>query len=144
MVTPADDAAAPRAADATFGPARRVRRSVDFQRVYEARVTAADSVLLVFGLPNSGPETRLGLSVSRKVGNAVQRNRWKRLLREAFRLNRAALPPQCDLVVIPRRSEPPTLTEAGASLVRLAGDVYRRLQRRRPAVRDVPPRPKTP
>lgn len=142
MVTPsgdANDADAGKTARATFGPAKRVRRGVDFQRVYEARVTAADHVLLVFGLPNGGPQTRLGLSVSRKVGNAVARNRWKRLLREAFRLNYSALPKQCDFVIVPRRTEPPTLAEAGASLVRLAGDVQRRLQRRRSA----PPREAT-
>lgn len=143
MVTPAGDADPPRRTRTRFGPNQRVRRGVDFERVYQARVTAADHVLLVFGLPNAGPDTRLGLSVSRKVGNAVHRNRWKRLLREAFRLNYAALPPQCDLVIIPRRNEPPTLAEASASLVRLAGDVRRRLERRRSASREMP-QPRTP
>lgn len=121
-----------------FGPQQRVRRGVDFDRVYQARVSAADGVLLVFGLTNDGPDTRLGVSVSRKVGNAVARNRWKRMVREAFRLQYAALPPQLDLVVIPRRREPPTLAEAAASLVRLSADVQRRLQRRRPAANEGP------
>ena len=121
-----------------FGPQQRVRRGIDFDRVYQARVSAADGVLLVFGLPNDGPKTRRGLSVSRKVGNAVARNRWKRMVREAFRLQYASLPPQLDLVVIPRRREPPTLAEASASLVRLSADVQRRLQRRRPAANEGP------
>lgn len=114
-----------------FRPQQRMRTSAEFQRVYRARTTAADAVMVVYGLPNDGPVTRLGLSVSRKVGNAVVRNRWKRILRESFRLHAAQLPPQLDLVVVPRRSDPPTLNEATASLMRLSADVARRLARRR-------------
>jgi ribonuclease P protein component len=112
-----------------------MRTSAEFQRVYRARTTAADEIFVVYGLRNDGPVTRLGLSVSRKVGNAVVRNRWKRTLREAFRLHATKLPPQLDLVIVPRRSEPPTLSEAASSLVRLANDVARRLTRRRPEPR---------
>ena len=45
--------------------------------------------------------TRLGLAVSRRAGNAVVRNRIKRVLREAFRLDREDLPPGLDVIVIP-------------------------------------------
>jgi ribonuclease P protein component len=121
----------PDRAAACFRPSQRLRTSAEFQRVYRARVTAADGVIVVYGLPNDGPHTRLGLSVSRKIGNAVVRNRWKRIFREAFRLHTAELPPRLDLIVVPKRREPPTLAEAVASLVRLAGDVARRLERRR-------------
>jgi ribonuclease P protein component len=114
-----------------FRRQQRMRTSAEFQRVYRARTTAADEVMVVYGLPNDGPLTRLGLSVSRKVGNAVVRNRWKRVVREAFRLHAMRLPPQLDLVIVPRRSAPPSLSEATASLVRLAADVARRLARRR-------------
>jgi len=117
--------------EARFRREQRVRKSAEFQRVYRARVTAADGVMVVYGLPNDGPTTRLGLSVSRKVGNAVVRNRWKRMLREAFRLSRVELPPRLDLVIVPRGGVPPTLAAARSSLMRLAGDVYRRLERRR-------------
>lgn len=121
----------PRDAAARFRPQQRLRTPAEFERVYRARVTAADGLMVLYGLPNDGPHVRLGLSVSRKVGNAVVRNRWKRILREAFRLQTANLPPQTDLIVVARRPEPPTLAEAIASLVRLGGDVARRLEQRR-------------
>ena len=85
----------------------RLKRGVDFERAYERRRRASDDWLLIFGCENGLDHPRLGLSVSRKVGGAIVRNRWKRLLREAFRLRRADLPPGVDLVVIPRGSQPP-------------------------------------
>ena len=57
------------------------------------------SSFVLFGLPNSCGQCRLGVTVTRKVGGAVRRNRAKRLLREIFRRNRAALEPPMDLVV---------------------------------------------
>ena len=52
------------------------------------------------GMPNEEASCRLGLTVSRRVGGSVQRNRVKRLLREIFRYNRATLKPHLDLVVL--------------------------------------------
>ena len=89
----------------------------------------ADDRLLIFGCPNDLPYPRLGLSVSRKFGNAVKRNRWKRLLREAFRLCRAELPVGIDLVVIPRGGDDAEL-ELGVltqSLPGLANKVAQKL-----------------
>lgn len=54
--------------------------------------------------PDRGPVRRLGVIASRRVGNAVSRNRAKRLLRELFRLNQDRLPTSCDLLLIARRS----------------------------------------
>ena len=105
----------------------RIRRTAEFQRAYRRKCAVSDSLLLVFAFQNGLPYPRLGLSVSRKVGNAVFRNRWKRLLREAFRLSRDKLPDGLDLVVIPRSSSNPTLPDLCKSLHRLAERLTRKL-----------------
>ena len=81
----------------------RIRRQAEFDRVYSQNVYAADRTLVVQGCTSGLPSARLGLSVSRRVGNAVVRNRWKRAIREAFRQQRGWLPAGLDLVVRPRR-----------------------------------------
>jgi ribonuclease P protein component len=116
-------------ADQRFLPAYRIRRQADFQRAYRRRCSASDRLLVVFGCANGLPHPRLGLSVSRKLGKAVVRNRWKRLLREAFRLRREQLPAGIDLVVVPRGDPEPTLAELLESLPQLAARVARKLDR---------------
>lgn len=112
-----------------FPREHHIRRTADFQRAYRRRCTAGDHTLLVFAHPNGLPHARLGLSVSRKVGGAVQRNRWKRLLREAFRLERPRLPPGTDLVVVPRPGVEPSLSALRPSLRRLARRAARKAAR---------------
>jgi len=104
-----------------------LRSPADFRRVYERRCSASDGRLLIFALPNDLGYLRLGLSVSRKVGNAVVRNRFRRLFREAFRLTRPELPTGLDLILIPRSGEPPTLVDLKKSLVDLVAKLKRRL-----------------
>ena len=61
---------------------------------------------VVYGRGNGGRPTRLGITVSRKVGKANVRNRVKRLVREAFRLHRPHLPEGVDLVLVARQGRP--------------------------------------
>ena len=103
-----------------FPKTARLRRSAEFKKVFDVRRVAADDVLIVFGLENGLEFSRLGLSVSRKVGKAVVRNRWKRLIREAFRKNRAGFSLPLDLIVLPQKgTAPPTVRKVEESLRRL-------------------------
>jgi ribonuclease P protein component len=115
--------------DALFLPHYRIRRSSDFRRAYQRRCSSADQRIVVFGHPNGLTYPRLGLSVSRRIGGAVVRNRWKRLLREAFRLCRRQLPDGIDLIVLPRPDAEPTLASLLESLPRLAMQVARKAAR---------------
>jgi ribonuclease P protein component len=117
--------------DQRFPKQYRVCRGADFQRAYRRRLVASDSNLVVYGHENELPYPRLGLSVSRKVGKAVVRNRWKRLIREAFRLSRPALPEGLDLIVIPRPNVEPALEPLKDSLVFLSRRVARKLAKAR-------------
>jgi ribonuclease P protein component len=115
--------------DQRFRPEHRIRHSTDFRRAFRLRHSAGDHVLLLFGHPNGLPYPRLGLSVSRRVGGAVFRNRWKRLLREAFRLSREDLPEGFDLVIVPRQGIEPQLEAIRRSLVRMAERVVKKKSR---------------
>lgn len=82
-----------------FTPAQRLVRKVQFDVVYQRGAKLGDSCFLVLIKPNDLNAARLGLSVSaRTVGNAVNRNRIKRVIRNSFRLHAAQLP-AVDIVV---------------------------------------------
>jgi len=83
----------------TFIPAQRLVHKAQFDAVYQRGTKLGDSCFLVLIKPNDLSFARLGLSVSaRTVGNAVNRNRIKRVIRTSFRLNAAQLP-AIDIVV---------------------------------------------
>jgi ribonuclease P protein component len=84
-----------------FGSDKRLRRRAEFQRVFETGFRVHGRLLTLVAAPNDSGAARLGIVASRKLGNAVQRNRAKRLIREIFRQVNQARP--LDVVVIPRR-----------------------------------------
>lgn len=115
-------------ADQQFTKSSRLLSRTDFRRVYERRCSVADSLIRLAGRLNDAEESRMGLSVSRDCGNAVARNRWKRLLREAFRLSRTRLATGIDFVVIPRPDATPELGPLEKSLANLSWRLHKRLK----------------
>jgi ribonuclease P protein component len=101
-----------------------------FQRVFEARCSAADRLLVVYVAANEFDHSRLGLSVGRRVGNAVGRNLIKRLIREAFRLDQHDLPSGYDVVCVAKRINEPDLEAYRVSLRKLTSAAVRRWQAR--------------
>ena len=85
-----------------FPKIRRLSGAKQFAEVFARRISAANKLIVVYAAPNGLPYSRLGLSVGKKLGTAVARNRIKRLFREAFRLEATTLPAGYDLVVVPR------------------------------------------
>ena len=84
---------------------QRLSRSAEFDRVYREGRSHANRYLVVYSFPREGngdAEPRLGVSVGRKVGGAVERNRVKRLLRDAFWAVAEDLPDGHDFVVVAR------------------------------------------
>lgn len=80
----------------------RLRRSREFARVRRAGRSVGTPLLVLYVLPRRSPQARVGFSVSKRVGNAVVRNRVKRHMREAVRLHLPSLRPGQDLVLIAR------------------------------------------
>jgi ribonuclease P protein component len=111
-----------------FPKAMRLLSPREFERVFAARLSAGDSSFVLYGAANDLEHPRIGLTVSRKVGGAVERNRWKRLLREAFRLKQHELPP-FDFVCIPRATTPPPLARLLNSITDLACSIQQKHER---------------
>lgn len=103
-------------------------KASDFDRVFAARNSASNPWLSLHGAANDVGHPRLGLTVSKRVGNAVARNRWKRLVREAFRLTQDRLP-AVDLVCIARSPAPPDLAHLLEAIPAMAGRISGRIRK---------------
>lgn len=119
----------PPAGSLGFPRSSRVRKQADFDRVHGQQAYAADEILVLRGCRNGLDHARLGLSVSRKVGNAVIRNRWKRLIREAFRTSRVRIPSGMDFVARPRKGATASFAAIEASLPQLCRRVARKAKK---------------
>jgi ribonuclease P protein component len=119
----------------TLPKSRRLHSREDFSAVYEAKVRESRGPLMVYAKPNSKGYTRMGLSTSRKVGNAPRRNRIRRMLREAFRHLQHDLPVGYDLLVVVRAHEPMPLLEYQKLLTGIAARLHSMWDRRPPATR---------
>jgi ribonuclease P protein component len=114
-------------AKATFRPHERLKDPKDFRRAFDRRRSNADDIMVIYGVENGRDHTRLGISLSKKkVRAAHDRNRLKRLVREAFRLSKSDLPSGIDLIVLPRRRGA-SFVAVQRSLVALTRGVARRL-----------------
>lgn len=87
-----------------FPRSSRVRRRREYLEIYEKGAKLVTPFFVAYCHPGPGPGLRLGLTVSRKVGNAVIRNRVKRLFRELFRRNRPTWDHPTDLVLGARKT----------------------------------------
>jgi ribonuclease P protein component len=87
-----------------FPPSKRVRTRDEFRRIRKYGKKITGQVVVFDVLSEKTPCHRLGLTVSKQFGNAVARNRFKRLIREAFRLNQHLIPPGSSINASPRLS----------------------------------------
>lgn len=108
---------------ARLRPRQRLRTRAQFDRVFREGVRAEGRLFLLVVARNGQPHDRLGLTVSRRLGGAVTRNRVKRWLREAFRQGERRAASGVDLVVVAK------VESANAGLAELARELGERLRR---------------
>ena len=82
---------------------QRIKKNKEFQRIFKKGKSFANRQFIVYVLKSDQPEFRVGLSVSKKVGNAVTRNRIKRYIRQTFLERKEDLMPNADYVIIARQ-----------------------------------------
>lgn len=104
-----------------------LRISQDFERIYADGERIGDAHLLIFATSNCLKVARLGLSISRKHGSAVQRNLKRRRIREAFRRLQHELPQSYDLIVVPRQRDDSTMQDFRNSLRTLIRKLAKRI-----------------
>ena len=99
-----------------------LKKNQDFQKVYRNGTSKGNRYLVMYVLKNQYMKNRLGISVSKKVGNSVVRHRVTRLVRESYRLNEEAFRQGLDIVVVARpAARGRSYQEIESALMHLAG-----------------------
>ena len=99
-----------------------LKKNKDFQYIYRKGKSYANKYLVMYVLENQTEGNRLGISVSKKVGNSVVRHRVTRLIRESYRLNERSFRQGLDIVVVARpNAKDRTYQEIESALMHLAG-----------------------
>jgi ribonuclease P protein component len=80
-----------------------LKNTREFQRVVERGERKTLNTVTVYMLPTRSEETRIGISISKRIGNSVKRNKLKRRVREAIKENAPLLPAGMDIVIVARR-----------------------------------------
>jgi ribonuclease P protein component len=111
----------------TLPRSARIRSQKVFSAAFAERRRLSDHRLTIYVIPNKLGLTRLGISVGRRAGGAVRRNRLKRLIREAFRRVRHQLSPGMDLVIVPHHGKDFSVLELQNSIILLAERLQGRL-----------------
>ena len=118
----------------SFGKTRRVTGSGDFTKIIRMGTCVADGTLVLFALPRAAEDEaiRIGITIPKKTGNAVVRNRWKRLIRESFRQQQANIPAGYEFIVRPKRGAKPDWIAIQQSIPRLAVKAAKRASKTNP------------
>jgi ribonuclease P protein component len=81
----------------------KIKKNAEFRKIYNSRKSVADRNMVLYFLSNDKEDCRFGFTVSKKIGNAVTRNRIRRLFGEVCRLNKEKFPVGYDFILLARR-----------------------------------------
>ena len=81
-----------------------LKNNLEFKRAYDKKRTYSDMFMVIYISDNPLGYSRLGISVSKKVGNSIIRHRITRLIRESYRLNKERIKPGYDIVIVARKN----------------------------------------
>ena len=111
-----------------FRKSQRIVSGKEFTLILRQGTCAADGVLVLFAVRADAAESpRLGITIPKKSGNAVLRNRWKRLIRESFRTQQDQIPRGYDFIVRPKKGAEPSWDQIRSSVPKLAGKAVKRM-----------------
>ena len=120
--------------DQCFRREERLKHRTDFDKVFARKCSVHDGNLALHGTENGLPHSRFAASVSKRHGNAVVRNRFRRWFKEAFRLSKEKLPKGLDLVMVLRNPDGLALAGLLTGLPALVERLNKRLEKSKPTL----------